>query len=710
VVLALAASVASAQSAQQLVKEAWVATKTGLLELGTQGSELGFTPRFSGGSNLVAVTFEPPPAPGETRHVIAADGFNVLFLREGDPSATVENTINLANATPGLTNITALAATDHGTLLISGWSKRRKWFELWEATINGVTLEGYALRAADHPQLTDAVYIPSEDIADDSTLAPGLVAAAGRQILSFSAASDYNNLQVLLEVRNLPLPNNANLLSVDLVRGTNALVVATSTRKLLVTSPLGADPETFNIPDVHSRNCAQIKTQRLKLRVARGGTDDAVLYLADGCGQALRYEFDDPYTDLEFDSVPPNDDDDLATPQDFSGGLVALAVGEGNSIVCEPNVPCQLVTGFTLTLQEQAELFYTEYAVCDPRVLGSDCEGGPGVIDNEDFILSLSTLLPPSGVAQLDGADPTLGGDMYSWNADGSLKVFIINAATPWEQGVAEGIISSVPLGFAHLPVELGLPAGTSVQRLLNQAQVGYAPDGDELPTVGHWSDCASLPCYESAAVVTGAGSARTTLRSNSVITAGVMFDLRPELDYDVGGRVPARCQGVGVPTGCVHAGGIPLTQVLTNGSPPLCNLVYNGQTFTAVADSRYYFVDMAACLFSDLERLLTSTEIVPDSAFGGSVYRNALIDRLGIAEDKLIKGLNSVGSPQGSQNLGAVVSQMANFQSLVDTTPFADTEDAQVFRNELTARNTAFVFNLVNRTIPSIGPNGILP
>jgi hypothetical protein len=692
VILVFAAGVASAQSAQQLVKEAWVATKTDLLELGTQSSDLGLAPRLGGGSNFVALAFEPPPAPGQTRHLIGADGSNIVFLREGDPSATVVSTINLANEAPGFTTITALAITDHATLLVSGYSKRRRWYELWEAQIVGASLTGFQQRATDHPQLTDAVYVPAEDIAPGSTLVAGLVAAAGRQVLSFSTVSSYSNVQTLVDVRNLPLPNNSSLLSVDLVRQTNALVVATSTRKLLVTSPLGQSPVLFNIPDVWSRNCAQIKTQRLKLRVARGGTNDAVFYLADGCGQALRYDFDNPYTDLGAH--------DFATAQQFSGGLVALAVGEGNSIVCKPDEACELVTGFNLFLEEEAELFYTEYALCDPRITGATCAGDPDAVVASDFVLSLNSLLPPNAVALLGGADVTLPGDMYSWSADGSFKAFIINTATPWEQGVAEAILTAGPLVGSILHVDEGLPSGTSVQRLLNQAQVGFAPDGDEPPSVGHSSDCASGPCFASTPVVTGAGSARTTLRSNSVITVGVMLDQRPATGSYPTALVPAR----------LPAGGIPASQNLSGGTPPLCGLEYNGTTFAPVANWKYYFVDMAACLFGDLERVLKAG-FIPDSVFGGTANRNALINRLGNAEDKVIKGLNSAGSSQGAQNLGAVFSQMANFDALVAATPVDafDPERSQIYINELRARSEAFQFNLRHRTIPSIPTNGIV-
>jgi hypothetical protein len=427
------------------------------------------------------------------------------------------------------------------------------------------------------------------------------------------------------------------------------------------------------------------------------------MYLADGCGQALRYDFDDPRTDLGTY--------DFATAQQFSDGLAALAVGEGNTIVCEPNVPCQLVTGFNLFLQEQAELFYTEYALCDPRVAGADCEGEGEV--SSDFVLSLNSRFPPEAAALLGGAEVTLPGDMYSWSPDGSFKAFIINTATPWDQGVAEAIITAIPLVGSVLHVEENLPQGTSIQRLLNQAQVGYAPDGNEPPSVGHWSGCDSGPCYESTPVVVGAGSARTTLRSQSVITVGVMLDQRPNLTYPAG-LAPERCSetspGVFSPAGCTQIGGISPTQSLTGGSPPLCHLEYNGQTFTAVNHWKYYFVDMAACLFSDLEHVLTA-DFIPDSIFGGTVNRNALITRLGIAEDKLIKGLNTVQSSQGSQNLGAVFSQMANFDALVDATPVdpSDPETSQIYINELGARSKAFQFNLRHRTIPSVPQSGIV-
>jgi hypothetical protein len=368
------------------------------------------------------------------------------------------------------------------------------------------------------------------------------------------------------------------------------------------------------------------------------------------------------------------------------------------------------VTGFNLFLQEEAELFYTEYALCDPRVAGAACEEGDV---SDDFVLSLDSLLPPEAVPLLGGAEVTLPGDMYSWSPDGSFKAFIINTATPWDQGVAEAIITAIPLVGSVLHVEENLPQGTSVQRLLNQAQVGYAPDGDEPPTVGHWSDCAGVPCFGSTPVVTGTGSARTTLRSNSVITVGFMLDERPNLAFPDGGRVPERCSETGPeifsPAGCTQVGGISPTQDLTGGAPPLCDLEYSGQIFTAVNHWKYYFVNMAACLFSDLEHVLTA-DFIPDAVFGGIANRNALIGRLGIAEDKLIKGLNTVGSSQGAQNLGAVFSQMANFDALVDATS-VDPEDeaSQVYINELRARSEAFQFNLRHRTIPSIPISGIV-
>ena len=140
-----------------------------------------------------------------------------------------------ATAPSSLRYVTAVAVTDTGTILISGYSRPKRVFEIWEITpATSDTPASAAPRATSTPQLTEAVFVRPEDVVAGSSLAGGgLLATAGKQVLFFRKTGGYMLQRcavVLLDARALGLKGATELTSVDLVRETNTLMLATTER------------------------------------------------------------------------------------------------------------------------------------------------------------------------------------------------------------------------------------------------------------------------------------------------------------------------------------------------------------------------------------------------------------------------------------------------------------------------------------------------
>jgi hypothetical protein len=704
---ALLAGFASAQEPEQLLEEPWVATKTDLLDVVAQDADtLTLDPRFQGASsrNFKAIAFGPS-AFGAARTIVAIDGTKLVFFGEGQNGAEVlppeiVPEIDLSTAAPDFSSVTAVAfiSSDPVQFAVTGFSKRRRWFEFWIGTIssdNTVSF-GPAPTITDHPQLTDMVYVSDEDAAG---LVPGegVLAAAGRQVLFFPASEDgtYGSVMQLRDARSLPIKNNASLLSVDLVG--DALVVAASTRQLLAISPVvTAGPHA--IPG--SASCANIKPQRI---VVRGADDGAVLYLADVCGQVLRYDANDL---LEPNALP----NAVGT---HNAALVGLDIGEGNTVVCDFGEECQLSSDIISTIespnQGSAALFVLEYELCDPRVTGAPCVG-QDTVSPENVLLFNSRL--PLADQDLLTEDVTIPPHIYASGAEGSFKAILVTSLDPIESTVFSAI-------QGPLPDQINLPRGTSVLTLLNQDEIAYAPDTAAYPTVGQYAPCDTdpfVPCFEATPV--GIGPAHSTagrIRGFSVIAYQVMMDLNP-----TDGLVPERCDALSAT--CPDYGeGLPPAGLPTDtnldeepGSPPMCPLDFGTEPFAPEDDWRYYFVNHAACLFADLAALLKS-ELIPTAAFGGNrASLEARIDNLG---DKLAKASNAAGSSQAAQNYGAALSQLSNFLTELEATTFVPALDEngelksyQIYKNELLVRGGKLDFQIRHRTLPSIPIGGIVP
>ena len=287
---------------------------------------------------------------------------------------------------PDLTLVNAVAVADDGTVLFSGFARRKRVYELW--ALNPESGE-VRLRATGTPQLTDAVYVGREDAAAAALPGDGgLLAATAKAIMYFRKPADgwmsnapADNPAPLRDATSLGLRGSTQLLSVDLVRTTRVLMLATSDRALLVTA--GGVPTPFVAALPKPTSCTS-KTQRLLVRNARGGSNAAVV-VSDLCGQVLRYDFTTTSTTA---SVPYGRE---ITPSAGLAGLVAIAVGEGNVVRCEAGESCTLTNGFDAELPTTEELLVRQFAnLCDPRVAGC---GATGSVDTNN-VLSLNSLLP----------------------------------------------------------------------------------------------------------------------------------------------------------------------------------------------------------------------------------------------------------------------------------------------------------------------------
>jgi hypothetical protein len=666
--LVLVSGFASAQP-QQLLEEPWVATKTDLLDV--DADTLEFALRFDGVSsrNFKAIAFGPP-AFGAVRSIVAVDGSKLVFFNEDQSAPGVwPKEIDLNTAAPGLSSVTAVAfiSSDPVKLAVTGFSKRRRWFELWIGEILPDDTVGYTPGPTDHPQVTDMVYVSAEDAPGTLVPGEGVVMAAGRYVLHVPASGV--GLSQIVDARSLPIRNNTSLLSVDLVG--DALVIATSARELVSRSPVGTGGP-YTIPG--STSCANIKPQRI---VVRSADDGEALYLADVCGQIMRY--------TAGNLVSP---DAVGT---HSEALVGLDIGEGNTVVCDFGEVCQLSSDVQSTIenpsQGSAAFLVFEYELCDPRVTDGLCEGDGTV--SADNVLDFNSRLPAADQDLLD-VTVTIPPHIYSSQPDGSFKAILVAPLDTLESTVFSAI-------QGPLPDEINLPRGTPVLQLLNQDEVAYAPDTADYPTVGQYPPCDTGPCFEATPL--GIGPAHSTAvrtRGFSVLAYHVMMDLKP-----ASGLVPARAATAGLPAGT--------NLDLVDGSPPSCRVEVGSAIYEPINDWRYFFVNHAACLYVDLAALVKSEALIPDAAFGGNrAALEARIDNLG---DKVAKASAAGGSSQAATAYQAALSQLTNFVTELQATTFVpvDGTSYQIYKNEMLVRAGKLGFQIEHRTIPSIPIGGIV-
>jgi hypothetical protein len=441
-------------------------------------------------------------------------------------------------------------------------------------------------------------------------------------------------------------------------------MVATSERTLLTTAvaPVAGATVFASLPDLGS--CRNLRPQRILVRSARGGSEAASI-VADFCGQVLRYDFSEPFS---------RNNTAAATVQ--APGVVVLAVGEGNEVTCDPNVDCLLTTGLTANIRSaaEAELLVLQFDdLCDRRVAPLTCQAG--VV--EDGHLVLNSLLPQSVQATIDErVTIKLPPYMSSASFDGRFGVVLVQADPASASAGATVELEYLELGSGvKLGVALGLPRPTSISTLLNQDVAAYAPDNYELPTVRG---------FEATPITTGFRNPMTGgLRGFSAIFYGLQHDVYP-------------------PSPRAFTGGI-YPDVNATGATPTCpDLVYGVQTFPILNEQDRYFANLAACLFSDLEALLT-TWLPPVALTAGD--RSSLLATLGNTKDKLIKALGASGPNSGSETFQAVLSQLDNFDSAVTGTSFNPAY--VIYKNELLVRSKVFRFNLMERTYPSLPAGG---
>ena len=413
-------------SVEQSLKDVYVATSTQLrpVDYGADPISVGPNVEEVAGDSFQAMAFAPPLLEGalSERSLVTVDGTKLRRFTNLKSGAVEAAWVDVSSKpSPGLKSVTAVAVSDTGTVLFSGYSNPKRVFELW--AWNGQTGDDPTPITSGTPQLTDAVYIPSADVVSGSILGAygnggGLLAAAARQVLFFRPGNVAPAFQVLLDARNLPVKANTQLLSAELVRNSNKLLITTSERKLLVVSTSGSLIQSVDLNQLPLTACQTSKTQRLLVRLA----DSETVIVSDLCGRVLRYAYDD-----EAVSAPLS-----PTGSATTGPLVALAIGEGNEVICTDSAACQLSNAVTWIEDAQREsnpdgtLVVLEFNdLCDPRVnlgcLPLPPPPDPDYCESIANVLSFNSLLPTSVQAALKARDVCikLPDYMYSANFSG---------------------------------------------------------------------------------------------------------------------------------------------------------------------------------------------------------------------------------------------------------------------------------------------------
>jgi len=695
--LVCVAGAASAQNVQQVLKDVWVATDQSLfdVDLARQPAVLAAVPGTYTVSATRTLAFEPVNvgSGGLTRSLIVVDGAKLMRF-ENDQTTPLYNAGDpvLGSAVePELTAVNAVAVADDGTVLFSGYSRPKRVYELWALDPGSSAVK---LRATGTPQLTDAVFVSAEDVAA-STLPgagrSGVLAVAAKNVTFFaeptagwmSTAPAVVSPPPLFDASTVGLKGNAQLLSVDLVRATNTLILVTSERKLLTSTTSGGGVAT--VATITKPSTCSIKTPRLLVRNVRGGAD-ATSVVTDSCGLFVRYDAGTPI---------------VATT---TSSLVAIAVGEGNAVTCLASEPqCPLTDGFNAKIQTTVdrELLVLQYDnLCDPRVQGCGATDAGVSTGN---VLTLNSLLPQAIREALD-VDITIPSYMFGAGPNGRFGMLIVQSddAPGTAAKVAVELYIDQLLGFelGTRSAQKGDPfvrgavgdGAPTTLNLLNQDIAAYAPDILTLPTVRG---------FEATPVTTGSYNPLTGgLRGFSVVLYGLQHDLN-NAPYDR----PRNPQGPTPQT----SGGLPAP--LAGGHTQMCALDAGTPEFNPVDLPERFFINLAACLFADQEELLAHVipgDLVSEPNALSDGDRSSLLARLANVKDKLIKALNATGPNTGSTDFQSVLSQVALYDTAVAATPFFPTYN--VYKNELAVRSAAFKFFLMERAYPSLPVGGFPP
>ncbi len=688
---------AGAQEPAQVQKDAWVATALKLFEVDSAGTN-GLVPRNNGDAvrSFKALAFEPPELGSgvqAARGLIAVSGTEIWRFYNGTITPTLPPEKLHDAAVEKLQTVTAVAVTDKSppTILFSGYSRPKRVFEVYELDLVSGVAE---MVATSTPQLTDAVYVRAEDaVAGGWFEGGGLLATAGQQVLFFPRNDDY---QVDPPPLNLGLKGKVELTSVDLIPQTDILMLATSDRRLLTVDVSSSSLPT-NFAGILPRNsaCGALKSQRFLVRAVQGGGQASSLVADAACRQVLRYDFSNPLSMNNPQVLVATSSDDL----------FALAVGEGNSVICtvDPAKPCPLISGafdafFNVNgvpnPNLKSELLVLEFPnLCDPRIPATTCIVTPdddnlvpddGTLVLTDGSLVLNELLPQAVENALGTTRITIPSYMFGAGYNGRFAAVFVQADAAAAQTSANIELYMDQLVETPLGIEKNLPRNTGIGRLFNQDVAAYAPDDGSLPTVRGGFEATPITVDWRNPMI---GS----LRGFSAVIYGLQHDTNPP---------HIREQDGGIPQSTIQLG-------LTGAPPfgPKCKLEQGNQVFFPQDPSATakFFVNLAACLFADEEALLKSTTLIPTTALA-STARTSLVTSLGQVEDKLIKALSGAGPNTGSEAFQAVLTQLDQFDTLLAATTFAS---HQIYKSELQVRSKVFRFNLKERTYPSMPTNG---
>lgn len=726
VALVCVTATASAQDVQQLLKDVWVATPASPREVDFATSALASIPldpaNVGSYGSIKAMAFEPPQLgnAGAGRSLIFVDGILLKRLSGGLITTYYADAGKQTAPAPDLSAINTVAVADDGTVLFSGYSRRKRVYELWAYKQGGAA----DLVSTGTPQLTDAVYLSQEDVAAAGLSgASGLLAATAKAIMYFPeptggwvSAGNTNNPPPLADATLLGLKGSTSLLSVDLVRGTRVLMLATSDRKLLTTYTQGTAVKTplltFDASVFKPPSCAT-KTPLLLVRNAGGSDETSVV--SDSCGQVLPYTFAVTGTSTD-PIVTPDTVDPAPIPSgSLVPGLAAIAVGEGNVVACsveDLEDGCALTSGATTKIDSSTpeEFLVLQYELCDPRVVG--CAQTGSLVTGSN-VLILNSLLPQQiqDVLADDGVSITVPPYMFGAGPGGKFGALIVQTDDPFEALQATMYLEiddllGFKLGSHSAPSEYGPnalgpfirgAAGTTPLELLNEDIIAYSPDNDLLPTVASYPPAGAYGFEATPVTVASVNPLIGGLRGFSVVMYGLQHDVS---NYP--SKRPARAV----------TGGIASPADLVGGVTPACELHVGSQHFLPVSgDPARFYINLVACLLVDQETLLNSATVSGgplDGAFQFSADRDAVIARLGNVKDKLIKALNATGPNTGSTDFQAVITQLDNYRDAVRTSRF--NSDKKIYQNELLVRADAFEFLLIERAYPSMPIGGFPP
>ena len=186
-----------------------------------------------------------------------------------------------------------------------------------------------------------------------------------------------------------------------------------------------------------------------------------------------------------------------------SDDLFALAVGEGNSVICtvDPAKPCPLISGAFVdaffnvngvpnpNLKSELEL----PNLCDPRIPATTCIVAPdddnlvpddGTLVLTDGSLVLNELLPQVVENALGTTRITIPSYMFGAGYNGRFAAVFVQADAAAAQTSANIELYMDQLVETPLGIEKNLPRNTGIGRLFNQDVAAYAPDDGSLPTV----------------------------------------------------------------------------------------------------------------------------------------------------------------------------------------------------------------------------------